>query len=800
MVASDCPTGDNMRPPVPLPAEPRASSEPSSSPQSPQNGEPSPVEITAKRLVEQQSERQKRRRKVGAGRGSSVKTSLWSTIAATVHGSNGKFKFTCATCGIEGAMNSTLSTSNVIVHYKIKHLALHNDLVSLNNSNATEVALTSRISQERRRNTRRRRNSDIQRYFTPSNGGGSSGLSALETVNIPAKVLQSVAIVMFSCFMEASSSQLASPVLQGFVDVFGGRIQFASKDMTEKTLFDTYAAVCRILRRSVTDARTGCITVDGWSAALGAPILGMTWHYIDKQWNMRCVPIATLNMGLASKTGQQLRYIMQEILEQNPIVGADDVCVHTGTSDNDAATALAVDLLTNYVGSVRCVVHTLALAVNDVFEHGTVWKLYLDHVNKVTTYFNHHQKAAQLLAQKQGEEGITKDRVHRLKHDIPTRWHSRLAAMSVYLCRIHNISEVAEELEISSEHLPTLSEDQQDVLAEFITVLAEVRRVARELEADRKVTMSRAPRLLRELHETLMIMASAMLPAQSMEYTESVPALTFEDTNDLFEVYALPTRPSSAPADKKRDEARQIRLTRNQPKSLAVKLADRIAFRLGAVWERVDEEAAHWRPNTDQESEPDKDLHEARRVLLFHVAAIMDVNECCLDFLDCSENDRKAYKKVLFSAVVREAVELESSLAPRAERLEVVFGLLHDEMREVLEEKCRRDPSAALLFWEQANQTSTMISPVPFNTIARAALSSQASSAPAERLFSDLGRREGNQSQSLLSSTLEMSEMIRVFVCNELKNAPLHQNGLMHPKGDAFRRLVRVVAHEIVKE
>jgi len=71
---------------------------------------------------------------------------------------------------------------------------------------------------------------------------------------------------------------------------------------------------------------------------------------------------------------------------------------------------------------------------------------------------------------------------------------------------------VAEELKISSEELRTLSEDQQDVLAEFITVLAEVRRVARQLEADRKVTTSRAPRLLRELHETLMIMAIWLLP------------------------------------------------------------------------------------------------------------------------------------------------------------------------------------------------------------------------------------------------------------------------------------------------
>lgn len=176
---------------------------------------------------------------------------------------------------------------------------------------------------------------------------------------------------------------------------------------------------------------------------------------------MNCVPIATLNMGMVSKTGQQLRCIIQEILEQNTIVGSDDVRVHTATNDNEASTALAVDLLTNFVGSVRCVVHTLALAVSDVFETGTVWKKHFDHVNKVTTYCNHHQKAAQLLAQKQAEEGVTRDRLQRLKHDIPTRWHSRLATMSVYLCRLHKISAVAEDLHIDStvcRHCPRPNE------------------------------------------------------------------------------------------------------------------------------------------------------------------------------------------------------------------------------------------------------------------------------------------------------------------------------------------------------
>lgn len=52
-------------------------------------------------------------------------------------------------------------------------------------------------------------------------------------------------------------------------------------------------------------------------------------------------------------------------------------------------------------------------------------------------------------------------------------------------------------------------------MAEFIAVLSEVRRVARELEADSKMTMSRAPRLIAELFETLLVMAGALTTCES---------------------------------------------------------------------------------------------------------------------------------------------------------------------------------------------------------------------------------------------------------------------------------------------
>lgn len=443
---------------------------------------------------------------------------------------------------------------------------------------------------------------------------------------------------------------MGSSMLQGFVDVHGGRAQYCSKRVLDITLVDTYKAVCLLLEIAADKATTGSLTVDDWRNEFGTPILGMTGHYCDDEWRIRSVPIASLNLGSARKTGAQLCPIIEEGLSQNPIVGSDKISVFTGTSDNEAAAALSVDLLTNFVRSVRCFVHSLALCVKDVFVGDSTWKIYLDQVNDVATYFSQHQEASQLLAEEQFGNGLTQDRIQRLKHDIPTRWHSRLAAMLVYLTQSKAVASIAQKLDIPPSVLPPFSGDEEDLLAEFVTVLAEVRRVARELEAVRKVTLSRAPRYLRELCKTLLIMSGSVstLPRRATNRRQSIADI--ED--DAIPVNVLAVRPSVAEADKSRNEARQQRPANEELKLLAKRLAEAIKRRFECYWHVVSSKAALWRPygrnddtdingdgGSEGEERPDRRMHEPRRVLLLHVAAILDVNECSLDFLDVSNTE-----------------------------------------------------------------------------------------------------------------------------------------------------------------
>ena len=806
------------------------------------------VTITAKRLRDQQNDQQKRRRTSGGGAGSSTKTSLWSTLAATVTRTNKTGLFHCAICSHEGSLNRALSNSNIITPYKTKHAKVHETLVRLQASKANEVQIRHVLETAHRSFVEARKNNSIRPFFrtntprrknqdsvhdasaatsshglavqpsavmvTPPNRhvagpslqsahGNSNTVAGVSLPTPSKKVRQPTSSILFACAVGLPLGQLGSPLFQGLISSFDGNITDASKTSAERNLLPVNRAVCRIIRRSANEASSGCLTFDGWSASLGTPVMGVTWHFIDSSWTLKSVPIATQSVGDASKTGVQLCAILEQLVQENLIVGSERLRIHTATSDNEPATALATDLFTNYVGSIRCVVHTIALSVNDVFKPSKPWQKVLDHVNKVTSYFNQHPKANMLFLAKQQSAGVTQDRLQYLKHDIPTRWHSRLAAMSRHLARSEEISAVASELNIRQSQLAIMSKEQENILAEYVTVLGELRRVARQLEADRKVTLSRAPRLLRELYETILLMAGELVP-NDVSFYENSFGIDTDSVDDNVGLKPHACIPSCAVADTERDEARKIRLRHPYARQLAQELAQSLKTRLGHIWKQVTEEAASWkpskRPNGIYGEILHPSLHEPRRVLLYHVAAALDVNECQFEYIDPTPLSRDAYLKCLYRAVAREAVELDKGLHTLEEDLDTIFGMFHKQMLKYLAQKGRQEPSKTLQYWKEQNEKAAMISPVPFNTLARACLASQASSAAAERLFSDLGRMENRQSQSSLTSTLEMNELIRIFISNELSQIRLPQRGLLHPEASYFVRLVDKVAAEMQRE
>ena len=146
----------------------------------------------------------------------------------------------------------------------------------------------------------------------------------------------------------------------------------------------------------------------------------------------------------------------------------------------------------------------------------------------------------------------------------------------------------------------------------------------------------------------------------------------------------------------------------------------------------------------DDADDPDPSYHEPRRVLLYHIYAMLDINVCELEFIYPYPLSRDAYIQILRKSVVREVIELNDSMGIMKSQLQFNYGILHDSMLNTLRGTGRREPNAAIEHWRYINRTPGLISPVSFNMVARACLAAQTSSASAGKLFSDLRELENN--------------------------------------------------------
>lgn len=125
---------------------------------------------------------------------------------------------------------------------------------------------------------------------------------------------------------------------------------------------------------------------------------------------------------------------------------------------------------------------------------------------------------------------LTEDRIYCLKHKIPPRQHYRLSVILTYIKNVDNIAKDSSELSINSSEVPQIPDGQKNLLAEFTYVLAEVRRVVRHLEAERKVTMSRADRFIRELYKAICALPGDMTVRPGKYHrTDSSPLAPTDD-------------------------------------------------------------------------------------------------------------------------------------------------------------------------------------------------------------------------------------------------------------------------------
>lgn len=216
---------------------------------------------------------------------------------------------------------------------------------------------------------------------------------------------------------------LGSPELEAFVDSAGGTVDKSKKEYL-KLLPCVYESISAIVSKETDSVNVGSFTYNGWTPKFNCPTSGMTFHFIDRQWKMRSMPLCFFATCDMSKTADDHEQIIAAAIKRNDKIG-EHVLIFSGTSDNEAAVALGVDQFLNYTGPVRCICHTLSLAVNEACNSTPFHSSILEKINNISTYFNHHDTLSAKLIKHQCND-FDRDRIVTMDNQFHTRWNSKL--------------------------------------------------------------------------------------------------------------------------------------------------------------------------------------------------------------------------------------------------------------------------------------------------------------------------------------------------------------------------------------
>lgn len=180
-----------------------------------------------KRIAAQKVQQNKRRSKTRKPL-SRVRTSIWTTHAARrVYGNKPQFHFNVC----EGAISTKIkfSSNNVPLHFKNYHKQTNSALVRLNQQNATDDILANEVAQSRKRHARQSSSTkSIAHFLRPSYASSSAGpfKTACQSVKpvVPVKLLHILSLLFYSCATETSPLVAGSPISQGLISIFDGRM------------------------------------------------------------------------------------------------------------------------------------------------------------------------------------------------------------------------------------------------------------------------------------------------------------------------------------------------------------------------------------------------------------------------------------------------------------------------------------------------------------------------------------------------------------------------------------------------
>ena len=567
-----------------------------------------------------------------------------------------------------------------------------------------------------------------------------------------------VAAILYAASTSQSVSHLASPQFHGFVSAIADVRMPTSRSPFYDRMVDVAAAVRVAFLEQTSSVAAGNICFDGWKSLTNKDVLGVTVDITTADFRRLTIPLGLIDMKDLPADAETTAAMLLHIINRSGAsrILDDKFLCYTFMADGASVVQLAAVRVNG--DALKCVAHTISRAMKTLLADSSlkaspVVAQLLDGIRIIFRFVANHASARLAIEQAQGDIlGRAEDRLLVVSTPKDIRWHVyqwcvtqflKLAPALFGFCEQHG----TDELKAASNFV----KDRIHVLDDVSKVLTAVRVTSRVLEASDFPTGSSAPRRLWSLFNTLQEM--------SVNRPQSDPL-----DPDAAAANDLPPRIV---------ELRPDEILRTPTgRSFAAECATEISRRFRHLWTRVDDDALALLPDMD-DAAGRKRRNRAMQAKVFHMAALVDVNEAELPYIqDIPEGEtRSEYFTRLYQYFAHDAVrvvEADQTI------VEIMIASVHREMIGV-HGRGLLPPHQSLSFWRDLDQhphLSVMFKNygrllLPF---VRLLLAVPATSAVAERLFKAAQRKQSGGVRQYIAR-LENEVLIDYYVASKIKHA-----------------------------
>ncbi|XP_051958615.1 E3 SUMO-protein ligase ZBED1-like [Xyrauchen texanus] len=266
--------------------------------------------------------------------------------------------------------------------------------------------------------------------------------------------------------------------------------------LMEQKYSTTFLKVKQILKE-VNSSIT--LTSDVWTSRATEAYLGVSCHFITKDWQMKTLNLATLPLE-ERHTAANIMIWMEEVIEKFDILPSKiKAIVH----DNGSNMVAAARLLEEKHGwsSVRCAGHTHHLIINSALKEPSINKA-TGAARNLVEHFRRSELANSKLKKKQQQMYTTE---HKLIQDVSTRWNSTYYMVSRLLEQRWPVTATLSDPEVTprGKHYFDLKPEQWVLLEELVQGLGPFECATVFLSGQEYATASCLPKLVKGLQRSI---------------------------------------------------------------------------------------------------------------------------------------------------------------------------------------------------------------------------------------------------------------------------------------------------------